>query len=68
MTKNSEVSKTEIPKRTEALLDNYKSKDEIEETRLDVKAVEGNEDLLARLPEPTGYRLLVLPYAGPSWS
>ena len=41
MTKNSEVSKTEIPKRTEALLDNYKSKDEIEETRLDVKAVEG---------------------------
>ena len=65
MTKNSEVSKTEIPKRTEALLDNYKSKDEIEETRLDVKAVEGNEDLLARLPEPTGYRILVLPYAGP---
>ena len=65
MTKNSEVSKTEIPKRTEALLDNYKSKDEIEETRLDVKAVEGNEDLLTRLPEPTGYRLLVLPYAGP---
>ena len=65
MTKNSEVSKAEIPKRTEALLDNYKSKDEIEETRLDVKAVEGNEDLLARLPEPTGYRLLVLPYAGP---
>lgn len=65
MTKNSEGSKTEIPKRTEALLDNYKSKDEVEETRLDVKAVEGNEDLLARLPEPTGYRLLVLPYAGP---
>ena len=65
MTKNSEVSKAEIPKRTEALLDNYKSKDQIEETRLDVKAVEGNEDLLARLPEPTGYRLLVLPYAGP---
>jgi len=65
MTKNSEGSKTEIPKRTEALLDNYKSKDQIEETRLDVKAVEGNEDLLARLPEPTGYRLLVLPYAGP---
>ena len=30
MTKNSEVSKAEIPKRTEALLDNYKSKDEVE--------------------------------------
>jgi chaperonin GroES len=65
MTKNSEVSKTEIPNRTEALLDNYKSKDKIEETRLDAKAVESNKDLLDRLPSPTGYRLLVLPYAGP---
>ena len=65
MTKNSEVSKTEIPKRTEALLDNYKSKDKIEETRLDAKSVESNKDLLDRLPSPTGYRLLVLPYAGP---
>nr|ASN63405.1 co-chaperonin GroES [uncultured virus] len=65
MTKNSEVSKTEIPNRTEALLDNYKSKDKIEETRLDAKSVESNKDLLDRLPSPTGYRLLVLPYAGP---
>ena len=65
MTKNSEVSKTEIPNRKEALLDNYKSKDKIEETRLDAKAVESNKDLLDRLPSPTGYRLLVLPYAGP---
>ena len=65
MTKNLEVSKTEIPNRKEALLDNYKSKDKIEETRLDAKAVEGNKDLLDRLPSPTGYRLLVLPYAGP---
>ena len=64
MTKNSEVSKTEIPNRTEALLDNYKSKDKIEETRLDAKSVESNKDLLDRLPSPTGYRLLVLPYAG----
>jgi len=65
MTKNLEVSKTEIPNRKEALLDNYKSKDKIEETRLDAKAVESNKDLLDRLPSPTGYRLLVLPYAGP---
>jgi len=65
MTKNSKVSKTEIPNRTEALLDNYKSKDKIEETRLDAKSVESNKDLLDRLPSPTGYRLLVLPYAGP---
>ena len=53
MTKNLEVSKKEIPNRTEALLDNYKSKDKIEETRLDAKAVEGNKDLLDRLPSPT---------------
>jgi co-chaperonin GroES (HSP10) len=65
MTKNLETSKTEVPKRTEALLNAYKSKDEIEETRLDVKAVEQDKSLLERLPTPTGYRLLVLPYSGP---
>lgn len=64
MTKNLETSK-EVPKRTEALLDAYKSKDEINETQLDVKAIESNKSLLDRLPTPTGYRLLVLPYAGP---
>ena len=42
MTKNLETSK-EVPKRTEALLDAYKSKDEINETQLDVKAIESNK-------------------------
>ena len=64
MTKNFETSK-EVPKKTEALLDAYKSEDEIKDTKLDVKAIEGNKNLLDRLPTPTGYRLLVLPYAGP---
>lgn len=64
MTKNLETSK-EVPKKTEALLNAYKSREEIEETRLDAKAIEKDASLLDRLPSPTGYRILVLPYAGP---
>ena len=53
---------TEIPKRTDALLDAYKAKEEIE-TVLDPKAID--KSTLESLPTPTGYRILVLPYAGP---
>jgi co-chaperonin GroES (HSP10) len=53
---------TVIPKRTEALLGAYKAADEIE-TVLDPKAI--NKATLDSLPTPTGYRILVLPYAGP---
>ena len=53
---------TATPKRTEALLDAYKAKEEIE-TVLDPKAID--KSTLDKLPTPTGYRLLVLPYAGP---
>ena len=53
---------TETPKRTEALLDAYKAKEEVE-TVLDPKAIK--QSTLDSLPTPTGYRLLVLPYAGP---
>jgi len=63
MTKNLETS-TEVPKRTEALLNAYKSKEELE-TVLDTKTIEQDANLLDRLPTPTGYRILVLPYAGP---
>jgi len=63
MTKNLETS-TEVPKRTEALLNAYKSKEELE-TVLDSKSIEQDVNLLDRLPTPTGYRILVLPYAGP---
>ena len=63
MTKNLETS-TEVPKRTEALLNAYKSKEELE-TVLDTKSIEQDVNLLDRLPTPTGYRILVLPYAGP---
>ena len=64
MTKNLETSK-EVPKKTEALLNAYKSRDEIENTVLDAKNIEKDKNLLDRLPSPTGYRILVLPYAGP---
>jgi len=53
---------TVIPKRTEALLGAYKAADEIE-TVLDPKALD--KATLDSLPTPTGYRILVLPYAGP---
>ena len=53
---------TVIPKRTEALLGAYKAKDEIE-TVLDPNAID--KSTLDSLPTPTGYRILVLPYAGP---
>ena len=53
---------TEIPKRTEALLNAYKSEEEVK-TVLDPKAI--NKSTLDKLPTPTGYRILVLPYAGP---
>ena len=63
MTKNLDTS-TEVPKRTEALLNAYKSKEELE-TVLDTKTIEQDVNLLDKLPTPTGYRILVLPYAGP---
>src|SRR5210317_3855 len=53
---------TETPKRTEALLDAYKTRDEVE-TVLDPKKID--KSTLDKLPTPTGYRILVLPYAGP---
>lgn len=63
MTENLEASK-EVPKRTEGLLNAYKEKEEIQ-TFLDAKSVSEDQSLLDRLPTPTGWRILVLPYAGP---
>ena len=53
---------TEKPKRADKLSDSYKSEEEVK-TVLDPKSIDDN--LLDRLPTPTGYRLLILPYAGP---
>ena len=63
MTENLEASK-EVPKLKEAVLDAYKSKEETQ-TYLDAKSISENVSLLERLPTPTGWRILVLPYAGP---
>jgi len=63
MTESLEASK-EVPKKTEALLDAYKEQEQVQ-TFLDAQAVSENKSLLDRLPSPTGWRLLVLPYAGP---
>jgi chaperonin GroES len=63
MTENLEASK-EVPKHKEALLNAYKSREKAQ-TFLDAKSVSENKSLLERLPSPTGWRILVLPYAGP---
>ena len=53
---------TEQPKRTETLKKAYKDEAEVKKV-LDEKAID--KSLLDRLPTPTGYRMLILPYAGP---
>jgi co-chaperonin GroES (HSP10) len=63
MTESLEASK-EVPKKTEALLNAYKEQEQVQ-TFLDAQAVSENKSLLDRLPSPTGWRILVLPYAGP---
>ena len=63
MTESLEASK-EVPKKTEALLDAYKEQEQVQ-TFLDAQSVSENKSLLDRLPSPTGWRILVLPYAGP---
>jgi co-chaperonin GroES (HSP10) len=53
---------TEQPKRTETLKNAYKDEAEVKKV-LDQKAID--KSLLDRLPTPTGYRMLILPYSGP---
>ena len=50
------------PKRTESIEKAYKDEAEVSKV-LDEKAID--KSLLDRLPTPTGYRMLILPYAGP---
>ena len=61
MTENLTTS-GETPKVKTALLDAYKTKEEVQETRLDADEVSNNKPLLEKLPTPTGWRLLVLPF------
>jgi hypothetical protein len=45
------------------LLNAYKSKEEVEKLYLDSNSVD--KKTIEKLPQPTGWRLLVLPYSGP---
>ena len=58
----SQIEEKEVPKQKEALLSAYKTKEEIKELFLDPKSLK--KSVLDRLPQPTGWRILVLPYGG----
>ena len=53
----------EVNKHEPALLNAYKSQEEVKKLFLDPTSIEKSS--LERLPQPTGYRVLVLPYSGP---
>jgi len=53
----------EVPARKEGLLNAYKSKEEIEKLYLDKNSLD--QSGINKLPSPTGWRILVLPYTGP---
>ena len=53
---------TELPKRTKGIEKVYKDEKVVSKV-LDEKSID--KSLLERLPTPTGYRMLILPYAGP---
>ena len=50
------------PKQKEALLNAYKTAEEVKDLFLDPKSLK--KSVLDRLPQPTGWRILVLPYGG----
>ena len=53
----------EVNKHEPALLNAYKSQEEVKKLFLDPTSIEKSS--LDRLPQPTGYKVLVLPYSGP---
>ena len=57
----TETTNLEIPKHKTGLLDSYKEDDK---KRLTADKVKEDKSLLDKLPNPTGYRMLVLPHAG----
>lgn len=61
--KAQEHNNEEISAKKEGLLNAYKSKEEIEKLYLDKDSIDQSE--LDKLPTPTGWRILVLPYTGP---
>ena len=58
----SQTQEKKVPKQKEALLNAYKTAEEVKELFLDPKSLK--KSVLDRLPQPTGWRILVLPYGG----
>jgi chaperonin GroES len=58
----TETQEKTIPKQKEALLNSYKTEEEVKNLFLDPKSLK--KSVLDRLPQPTGWRILVLPYGG----
>ena len=53
----------ETDSKENGLLNAYKTKEEIEKLYLDSSSLD--EKIIEKLPTPTGWRILVLPYSGP---
>ena len=53
---------TETPKETKGIEDAYKNEEEVSKV-LDERKID--KSLLDKLPTPTGYRILILPWSGP---
>ena len=53
---------TETPKETKGIEDAYKNEEEVSKV-LDERTID--KSLLDKLPTPTGYRILILPWSGP---
>ena len=58
----TQTQEKEVPKKKEALLNAYKTAEEVKDLFLDPKSLK--KSVLDRLPQPTGWRILVLPYGG----
>ena len=58
----TQTQEKEVPKQKEALLNSYKTEEEVKNLFLDPKSLK--KSVLDRLPQPTGWRILVLPYGG----
>ena len=58
----TQTQEKEVPKKKEDLLNAYKTAEEVKDLFLDPKSLK--KSVLDRLPQPTGWRILVLPYGG----
>jgi co-chaperonin GroES (HSP10) len=61
----TQTENLEVPKHNEGLLDKYtQGGTGVNENKLSPEKIEKDKSLLDKLPNPTGWRMLVLPHAG----